>query len=121
MYEYMNPGFIATGGLILFMGVVALIANAAKAHEKGIKIEHPYPLYIIMILVIALPIVDAYDTKERVLKSKKLFKNNETIICSSLLTSYQVSQNKGWYYLNKENLTDGNVILSIRMCKELEN
>jgi len=120
MYEYMNPGFLATGGLILFMCVVGLLANAAKAYDGERKIEHPYGLYIIMMIAVALPITDAYDTKERVLKSKKLFKNNQTIRCSNLTTSYLVSQSKGWYFLDKESVTDGNVILSIRMYKALD-
>ena len=118
MYEYMNPGFMFITGLMLFMMFTTLLIVISDSKVKSKEFKHPFPLYFLSVVVVLMLIWDALDTQERVLTNKKLFESNSELICSVITNSYLVSKPKGWYFLDKENLTNGNIIVSIQICKE---
>ena len=119
MFEYMNPGFILMIGIFVFMFMLVTLYEFMRVYESKTKFRPVYPLYIIIALFIAYAIYDMKSTQTKVLTNKRLFDNNREIKCSTLTTTYLVSQSKGWSYQDKDNISDGNLILGLRWCEPL--
>ncbi len=119
MFEYMNPGFILMIGIFVFMFILVTLYEFMRVYESKNKFRPVYPLYIIIALFIAYAIYDMKSTQTKVLTNKRLFDNNREIKCSTLTTTYLVSQSKGWSYQDKDNISDGNLILGLRWCEPL--
>jgi len=118
MYEYMNPGFIFLTGLLLFLLLMTILVMKGKSLEKGVAFKHPYIIYFFALVSVVIVYWDGVSTKEKVLSNISIFNGDSELRCSTIGKSYLVSKPKGWYLLDKRSLTDGNLILSIEMCKE---
>ena len=119
MFEYMNPGFMVVTGMFLVIIILLSLVELGRTYELKTKFRPAYSLYIVTVISIVIAIFEMNSTKTKVLTNKRQFDNNIEIQCSTLTTSYIVSQGKGWRYLDKDHLSDGNIILGLQWCKAL--
>lgn len=117
MYEYMHPGFLFLGGLVILMALFAQILKFGKAQKEGEKIGFPYLMLVAVAIILTIVFSDAYNREERITTNTKLFKSNKTLQCSSFTTTYLVSQEKGWFLVNKRTLSNDEILLDIDFCK----
>jgi len=117
MYEYIHPGFLILGGFVIFTVLFAQILRAGKAQVEGEKIGFPYLMFVAIGIVVTIIFSDAYDREERITTNTKLFKSNQTLRCSSLTTTYLVSQERGWSFVDESTLSNDEILLDIDFCK----
>ncbi len=119
MYEFMNKAPMVITVTLIMITILLSFAELGRTYELKTKFRPFYPIYTAIIVSVALTIYDMKSTQILVLANKKLFDTNVEIQCATLTTSYLVSQNKGWRYLDKNHLSDGNIILDLQLCKPL--
>ncbi|MDF1879049.1 hypothetical protein JHD46_05270 [Sulfurimonas sp. SAG-AH-194-C20] len=117
MYEYMHPGFLFLGGLVIFTALFAQILRSGKAQKEGEKIGFPYLMFVAIGIILTIVFSDAYQREERITANTKDFKSNKTLQCSSFTTTYLVSQEKGWSLVNERTLSNDEILLDIDFCK----
>ena len=117
MFEFMNEGPMLITGTLIVISILLSLAELGRTYELQTKFRPFYPLYVAIIVAIALTIYDMKSTQTTVLTNKKLFDTNIEMQCATLTTTYLVSQSKGWKYLDKNHLSDGNIIIDIQLCK----
>ena len=117
MIEYINPGFILMGGTALFGVILATALAAGKAYTENRK-TYALPIgFIIIIFIVVLVLSDGYSTKSTIDKNIALFQRGEELQCSTLTTTYLVSQQSGWR-LRKEAFIKDSLLLDARYCGE---
>lgn len=117
MIEYINPGFILLGGLLLLMVFLVTILVAGDAYKKHKK-SYALPIgFTVMALLVAFILYDGYSTKSTIDHNIALFQKAKELECSTLTTSYLVSKQTGWR-LRKEAFSKDSLLLDAKYCKE---
>jgi len=117
MYENMNPGIILVTGILLFMTLGTTSVLYAKSKEQKKPFKQPYILYFFVLVSVGMLYWTAGNTREHILSTTSLFNEGKELRCAAFTKSYLVSKPKGWHFLDKKSLTDGNIILSIELCQ----
>ena len=119
MFEYANDGILLLGGFALFGILFAIVLGSGKAQHEGKKFT-ALPIFIVMIIIIVAMIVhEGYDSKNRAMHSYGSFQNHEVIKCSSLTTTYLVSEETGWRKY-EDGFTKNDILVDIRSCQAEE-
>ena len=121
MYEYMNPIFILLTALVAFATLLMTMYQVGEAQANNEKMKHPYLFYFFTIISIVMLYTDAYEKEERMTSNLQMFQNNQILRCSATRTSYLVSLDKGWYVLDNESITNGDIVVMINFCEGEKN
>ena len=117
MIEYINPGFILLGGLVLLMIFLTTILAAGDAYKEHKK-SHALSIgFTVMALLVVFILYDGYSTKSNIDHNIVLFQKGKELECSTLTTSYLVSKQTGWR-LRKEAFSKDSLLLDVKYCKE---
>ncbi|MDF1875627.1 hypothetical protein JHD48_07765 [Sulfurimonas sp. SAG-AH-194-I05] len=96
IYEYTNRGYIFTGVIIIILALFLMVLSSGKAQAENKKVPFPFFPLLSIVFVISFPLYDGYTTKNTLLENIKLYKNNSTLRCSTLTSTYLVSKDTGW-------------------------
>ena len=117
MFEYVNPGFILISAVISTMTLLMIIYKVGEAQTHDTKVKLPLVLILASLFVIAITIENGFETKQTIAENKKAFTEGTELVCSTLTTSYLVSNHSGWR-LTGINITNNNIVLDLRYCKQ---
>ena len=116
MFEYINPGFILIGSILLFLEFIMLGAESLEAKKEKRKLKISTFPKLTFLVVIGIIIVPAYFTKNSIESNIQSFNEDVTLECSTLTTSYLVSKRTGWR-LHKDNFTKDGLLIRADKCK----
>ena len=116
MFEYINPGFILIGFILLFFDFIILALESSEAKKENRKLKVSTFQKFTFLVVIGIIIVPAYFTKSSIKSNIQSFNEDITLECSTLTTSYLVSQRTGWR-LYKDKFTRDGILIRADKCK----
>ena len=117
MFEYVNPGFILISAVMSTLTLLMIIYEVGEAQSHDTKVKLPLALILASVFVIAITIDNGFETQQTIAKNKKAFTEGTELVCSTLTTSYLVSKHSGWR-LTGINVTNNNIVLDLRYCKQ---
>ena len=116
MFAYINPGVLLLGGITIFIVLFAMVLGSGKAQATGEKFTAFSMLLIILFIITGMVVYAGYDSSTRANNCYKSYNNNKVIKCTSLTTTYLVSQETGWSKY-EEGFTKNDILLDIRSCE----
>jgi len=119
MFEYMNSVTLMMG-IVSSVGILLIILlRTVKAIHENKKVGFPYFLTIVLCISVGVMIYEDLSTKERYFNNIKVFKENGTLRCHTLGSTYIVSKAEGWTR-HKEGFTKDDLFFRLDFCEEEE-
>ena len=120
MHEYMNPGFILLGGILIFAAVILMALILGKAYSKGKNTPKAiiFPILIILFAV-GSALHDGYSAKEEILNNIKTYKEGKELKCYTLGETYLISNQSGWS-IRKDSFLKDTLLIRADRCDNLQ-
>jgi hypothetical protein len=118
MFEYINPGFYITSGIILFATLLIMVLGSGKAQSEGKKQKIPYFPILAIIFAIGVPLYNSMSTKEAIIENTKSFNSGNILKCSTFTTQYLVSKENGWSVF-EDGFTKDSVLIRADGCSRV--
>jgi len=119
MFEYMNPGILLVGTLSIIGSLLVMILTSGKAYHDNKEVKPPYMMIFLLVISVGMMIEDGLSNKEKVLKNIKSFKENKTLRCHTLGSTYIVSKEEGWSR-HKDGFTKNDLFFKLEFCEAEE-